>query len=63
MLATYIHFTLVNHIEVVSFIAWREEKRRNTGVYDRAGKTKNPPGGKMLSLPVTTTSCFSNVDF
>lgn len=27
MLATYIHFTLVNHIEVVSFIAWRGEKR------------------------------------
>lgn len=38
MLTTYIHFTLVNHIEVVAFITWREEKQRNTGVCERAEK-------------------------
>lgn len=38
MSTTYVHFTLVNHIEVVSFIAWRGETRRNTAVCERAGK-------------------------
>lgn len=33
--ATYIHFTLVNHIEVVSFIAWREKQKRKAGVCER----------------------------
>lgn len=62
MLTTYIHFTLVNHVEVVSFIAWREEKQRNSGVCKRAEKKQEnyvEPTGK-LTLPITTTSCLSS---
>lgn len=62
MLTTYIHFTLVNHIEVVAFITWREEKQRNTGVCERAEKKQEKsvePTGKP-TVPITTTSCLSS---
>lgn len=46
MSATYIHFTLVNHIEVVSFITWRTENRTTAWMklvkrpdFEAAGKT------------------------
>lgn len=62
MSATYVHFTLVNHIEVVSFIAWRAEKRRNTEVCERAEKKreKHLEPRRKLSLPITTTFCLSS---
>lgn len=66
MSATYIHFTLVNHIEVVSFIAWREEKKGETQdfVCESRKKQDLEPTGKP-TLPITSTSCLSSqkVDF
>lgn len=34
--ATYVHFTLVNHIKVVSFIAWRGDRKKKTEELERA---------------------------
>lgn len=62
MSATYVHFTLVNHIEVVSFIAWggREEEKWK---FVREGEKKKIPGfeptGKLI-LPVASTSSLSS---
>lgn len=63
MWATYVHFTLVNHIEVVSFIAWREEKRRNTGVRERAVKVPGANRKAHSSYYYRLLLKFSTVDF
>ena len=52
--STYVHFTLVNHIEVVSFIAWREERRRKEGVCERAEKKE----GKVPGADRKAYSCY-----
>ena len=57
--ATYVHFALVNNIEVVSFIAWMWEKRRNRSLWvtrkKQSGKMSSvePTGELLLLLPST----------
>lgn len=52
--ATYVHFTLIHHIEVISFIAWRAEKEEKE-VCERAEKKGFlEPKRKLFLLPLST---------
>lgn len=66
MSTTYVHFTLVNHIEVVTFIAWRAEKRRNRSLRESRKKAEKEPGAKMKAFSSYYDHLllkFSKVDF
>jgi len=57
--ATYINFTLVNHIEVVAFITWRGEKRGAMtaceGEREKATKTAAFHPTRNQAFPVKLT--------